>query len=332
MGKKANNSPTAHLDPDQLAGDLARRLMKRPVVIFVVAIFAFSGLINAGTFYELRRLGAIVGELRVLRQDVTAAAADLGTVTAAFTERIAEAREMVTRILNADINSPEERSGVERDAERIMQDPIASPLEKAIADAHLLYIRDQSDAALEKLRAVANITRGEDDDVAAQAWYRIGTFRAADREWAAAADAYTRAIGLRGDYAEAYNNRGIARARQEQYAEARADFNQSIRLRPHDEQGYYNRGYMALTRCQYEAALADLDVAAEKSPSNAQIYFDRAAANIGMGRVAEARMDLRLARSYALPQANRGLVAEIDSRLQQLEDGDGVTVQWECGA
>ena len=53
---------------------------------------------------------------------------------------------------------------------------------------------------------------------------------------------YDRAIELKPDYAEAYNNRGIANRILECHSEAIADYNRAIELKPDFAEAYNNRG------------------------------------------------------------------------------------------
>ena len=63
---------------------------------------------------------------------------------------------------------------------------------------------------------------------------------------------YTKAIELKPDFVDAYNNRGLAKANLQDYRGAIADYNKAIELTPDYANAYYNRG-------SAKAALKDLD-------------------------------------------------------------------------
>ena len=68
---------------------------------------------------------------------------------------------------------------------------------------------------------------------------------------------YTKAIGLKPDYADAYNNQGVAKFHLEDYQGAIADYTKAIELRPDDGGAYKNRGNAYLDLGQKEKALSD---------------------------------------------------------------------------
>jgi tetratricopeptide (TPR) repeat protein len=84
--------------------------------------------------------------------------------------------------------------------------------------------------------------------------------KARDREKAgdpvAAIAAYTRAIELDRNYADAYNNRAVVYMTQKDYAAALVDLNRSIELKPSDA-AYYNRAGILFSQQKIEEAIAD---------------------------------------------------------------------------
>lgn len=72
---------------------------------------------------------------------------------------------------------------------------------------------------------------------------------------------YTRAIELKPDFAEAYNNRAYAYMKAERYALALPDLDQAIGLRPNYVNALMNRGdmYNYFYQIDYARALADYD-------------------------------------------------------------------------
>ncbi|WP_062328030.1 tetratricopeptide repeat protein [Treponema endosymbiont of Eucomonympha sp.] len=61
------------------------------------------------------------------------------------------------------------------------------------------------------------------------------------KEYGAAIEAYTKAIGLQPDYAEAFSNRGCVYTDKGDYDKAIADYDEAIRLKPDITEAYYGR-------------------------------------------------------------------------------------------
>lgn len=94
---------------------------------------------------------------------------------------------------------------------------------------------------------------------------------------------YTKAIELKPDYAEAYNDRGFAyylRAKPD-YDHAIADYTRAIELRPNYPKAYNNRG-VAYMAGGYGAAksVPDFDRAIELKPDFRYAYINRANARL----------------------------------------------------
>src|ERR1700744_5007297 len=85
---------------------------------------------------------------------------------------------------------------------------------------------------------------------------------------AAMAD-YTRAIELKPDDAEAYNNRGFAKQSGNDLAGALADYNQAIKLKPDFAAAYANRGRIEEIEFDFKDAIADYRRAMKLAPTNA---------------------------------------------------------------
>ena len=64
---------------------------------------------------------------------------------------------------------------VEETRQTYQTPPTFSLIDKAIADAHLLQEEGQIAAALEKWHSLANVVEEVDNEVAARAWFSIGT-------------------------------------------------------------------------------------------------------------------------------------------------------------
>jgi len=89
-------------------------------------------------------------------------------------------------------------------------------------------------------------------------FYRGNAYHYKDECDLAIAD-YDRAIELRPDYAEAYNNRGNAYAHKGDHDRAIADYDRAIQLQPDLAEAYYNRGLAYKQRGEEEKAIADFE-------------------------------------------------------------------------
>lgn len=63
----------------------------------------------------------------------------------------------------------------EEAVQEVRQNPEASPIDRAIADAYSLQRAGRIDEAIEKWRSIANVMEGIDNDLAAHAWLSVGS-------------------------------------------------------------------------------------------------------------------------------------------------------------
>ena len=89
----------------------------------------------------------------------------------------------------------------------------------------------------------------------------------------AAVRAYTQAIMINPEYADAYSNRGISYTELEEFRAAIRDFNMAIQLNPGEAKYYFNRG-IAYGKCEeYHLAMVDFDRAIAINRHYAAAYF-----------------------------------------------------------
>jgi len=91
-----------------------------------------------------------------------------------------------------------------------------------------------------------------------------------------AIDEYTKAIELKPDDADIYNNRGYAYDRLGQYQRAIEDYNEAIRLNPGLVLTYNNRGNAYHKLWLYNAAREDYDKAISLKPNDPLAYYNYA--------------------------------------------------------
>ena len=176
------------------------------------------------------------------------------------------------KVVNAEVvaNNPEKAKQVATD---VGENPRASLIDKAIAQAVFLQQQGKRDEAIEKWRSVAHITEGIDNDLATGAWFSVGYLLEKSKVPISASEdiilAYDRAISLKPDYAEAYNNRGVAKAEQNRHVDAIADYDRAISLKPDYADAYNNRGVAKADLGQRDMAIVDYDKAIQLQPDYA---------------------------------------------------------------
>lgn len=156
---------------------------------------------------------------------------------------------------------------------------------------------------------------------------------------------YDKAIRLKSDNAEFYNNRGVARQRKiecvrelddatyprrdaakvqkENWDEVIADFSEAIRLKSDYTEAYTNRGSAKGYKGDLDGAIADYDTAIRLKPDDALAYNSRGVAKMQQGNWDEAIADfseaIRLKPDFALAYSNRGS-AKSDSDKEEYRD------------
>ena len=194
-------------------------------------------------------------------------------------------------------------------AANVRENPTASLIDKAIAQAVSLQQKGTRNEAIKKWRGIASIAEGADNNLAAHAWFSVG-YLLQDKDPKGSISAYDEAIRLKPDYAEVYNNRGNAKGALGRHDAAIADFDQAIRLKPDLAEAYSNRGTAKGVRGEHEAAIADCDEAIRLKPDDAAAYSNRGNAKRARGEYEGAIADydeaIRLKPDLAEAYSNRG--------------------------
>lgn len=223
-------------------------------------------------------------------------------------KKIGDKTDEILQRLNAETvaDDPEE---AKQAATKVDENPGASLIDKAIAQAISLQQQGRIKEAIEKWRAVAHIAEGIDNDQAARAWFSVG-YLIQDEKPEDGISAYDRAIFLNPDYVEAYNNRGNAKVEQERYEEAIADFDEAIRLNPDLAEAYNNRGNAKVELDRHNEAITDYDKAIQLKQNLAEAYDGRGVAKAKLKQYEEAIADydeaIRLKQDYADAYNSRG--------------------------
>ena len=322
--EEANANPTGDeesLENQSLRNELRRELLDDRAAsidrwLFVLAIaltvvglvLAFFSIVAVvGGYIGFRRFQAIEADAR----NSAETAAEHAKAAEYHAEEAERGRDKVDEILQGitaetAADDPEKARQVVAD---VLENPEASPIDKAIADAISLQQQGRVDDAIEKWRAIAQVVEGSDNDLAALAWFSVG-YLLQDRDLEGCIFANCQAIRLNPDFAEAYNNRGAAKDALRRYDDAITDFDQAIRLKPDYAKAYSNRGAAKDALKQYEDAVTDYDEAIRLKPDLAEVYSNRGNAKIGLKQYRNAIADfdqaIRLKPDYAEAYYNRG--------------------------
>lgn len=126
------------------------------------------------------------------------------------------------------------------------------------------------------------------DDLNAQQWFERG-YGATDLD--EKRRFYTRAIRLKPDYAEAFNNRGDQQYRRGDLNSALQNFTEAIRLKPGYASAFNNRGLALDGKGDLDGALRDYGEAIRLKPDFALAFYNRALTRRRKGDVAGADSD-----------------------------------------
>lgn len=264
-------------------------------------------------------------------------------------KKIGDKTDEILQRLNAETvaDDPEE---AKQAVVNVRENPTASLIDKAIAQAVFFQQQGKRDEAIEKWRTIAHIAEGIDNDIAARAWFSVGyllenpednisAYNQAIRLQPDAAESYNNrgtakgklgqgedaiadyneAIRLKPDFVEAYYNRGSTKAELGQIADAIADYDEAIRLKPDFVEAYYNRGIAKVALGQYDSAIADYDTAILLQPDYAEAYYSRGLGKRALGLIDEARQDFGNARDLAQETGNDSLADAAEQELRNLD-------------
>ncbi len=115
------------------------------------------------------------------------------------------------------------------------------------------------------------------------------------REIEMAIEAYSHAIDLNPEHADAYNNRGVAYLYKGKFDLAIADFNIAVKLAPDFEIPYVNRGDAYSGKGNVDRAIENFNTALALNPSCAEGYNNRGIAYCNIGEFDKALNDFNTA-------------------------------------
>ncbi len=107
----------------------------------------------------------------------------------------------------------------------------------------------------------------------AKDYYEQGNSKLNLEEYTEAINAYSKAITLYPNYAEAYCFRGRAKGKQENYKGAIDDCSVAIKLKPNFAEAYYNRGWNKYYMKDYQGAILDFNRVLDIDNRHAKAYY-----------------------------------------------------------
>lgn len=117
---------------------------------------------------------------------------------------------------------------------------------------------------------------------------------------------------LRPDYAIVYYNSGIVYGKKGMLDIAIQNYGTAIKLQPDYAEAYNNRANVYSRQRKFDQAMADYKTAIQLRPDLAEIYYSRAVTRVGKGEIDEAindySMAIRLKPDYTEAYLNRGTV------------------------
>ena len=282
--------------------------------LFAVVV-PIAGIMGFRRFREIEKEAKTIAKTAATAADNATVAAENAAAAAENAEHhlqeIRKKSDTATDLLkgmhadSADENPTEATQTVKN----IQDDPYPSQIDKAVADAVFLQQQGKNEDAIKKWHAIAEVTEGSDNALAAQAWVSIG-FLSSVENVTKKLYSYDRAIQLKPDHARAYYNRGNAKGRLGRLEDAIADYDKAIQLKPDHVKAYYNRGNTKRRLGRPDDAITDYDRAIQLKPDHARAYSNRGISKSDVGRPDDAIADydkaIQLEPDHAKAYYNRG--------------------------
>ena len=171
------------------------------------------------------------------------------------------------QVVRSDETLSDETLQIEKSLQEVKGNPKASVLDRAIAEVFKLQTDGKIDKAIERWQSIANIAEGNDNKLAAGAWFSAGDLLLERGGHEKAISDFSKALDLKPDYVEAYYGRGAAKLKIGKFKEAIDDFGKVLEIDPDYVKAYYSRGFARLSLSKYKDANIDFKKALELKPN-----------------------------------------------------------------
>lgn len=141
---------------------------------------------------------------------------------------------------------------------------------------------DRAEASGPDLAALTKEQREGKHDTAESAFLAGCSYDRA-RRYKEAIDAYTRAVSMKSNYAEAYVNLGLSYYKIEKYAEAVEAYRQAIKINPSVQSAYNKLGATYIILGEYSKALDAFKKSLRLDPKNSEAHFNLGVAYVLTG-------------------------------------------------
>lgn len=149
------------------------------------------------------------------------------------------------------------------------------------------------------------------DDQVASLGLQLGNFKLMLERREDAIEAYSHAIALKPNFAEAYNNRGTVLNEMAELDRAIRDFNKAIALRPNLAEAYYNRGTAYGFKSDHDRAMQDYEDAIKLKPNIIEAYYNLGVAHAFKNDLNRAiqyyNKAIKLKSDFVVAYNNRGI-------------------------
>ena len=145
-----------------------------------------------------------------------------------------------------------------------------------------------TETVLENKQLVSNIPKQNDSELAAHAFFSIGYLLGEGNLTKKALAAYDKAIELKPDFVEAYNNRGGVFQKLGKHDQAIVELGKAIGLEPDSAELHYKRGCTKGSFNQFKSAIVDFDKSINLNPNYAEAYCCRGLMKSGLGEYKSA--------------------------------------------
>ena len=131
---------------------------------------------------------------------------------------------------------------------------------------------------------------------------------------------YTKAIELKPNFVEAYNNRASVYTEMGEYDKAITDCTKAIELDPQSTIPYYNRSIAYLYNGEYEKAVADCDKILELGLNSPWVHYHRGMAHLEMGNYKLAIDDFTMANNISTDSTFNKMVEQKIKAAESMMD------------